>query len=78
MAAGADSPERARAGVLARGDDGDLLGRAFLPRIPWRRPSKPREVVRLAVYLASDEADYVAGQTFGIDGGLETNRGQSA
>ena len=52
--------------------------RKELPRIPWRRPAEPREIARLAVYLASDDADYVTGQTFTIDGGLEMNWGQGA
>jgi glucose 1-dehydrogenase len=38
--------------------------------IPWGRPGSPREVARLAVYLASPDSDYVTGQTFYIDGGL--------
>ena len=49
-----------------------------LPRIPWRRPGEPREVARLALYLASEDADYVTGQSFTIDGGLEMNWGQGA
>lgn len=49
-----------------------------LPRIPWRRPGEPWEVARLAVYLASEDADYVTGQSFTIDGGLEMNWGQGA
>lgn len=49
-----------------------------LPRIPWNRPGEPREVARLALYLASDDADYVTGQSFTIDGGLEMNWGQGA
>jgi glucose 1-dehydrogenase len=52
--------------------------REELPRIPWKRPGEPWEIARLAVYLASDEADYVTGQTFTIDGGLEMNWGQGA
>jgi glucose 1-dehydrogenase len=35
-------------------------------------------VARLAVYLASDDADYISGQTFTIDGGLAMNVGQGA
>jgi len=49
-----------------------------LPRIPWNRPGEPQEVARLALYLASEEADYVTGQSFTIDGGLEMNWGQGA
>jgi glucose 1-dehydrogenase len=49
-----------------------------LPNIPWRRPGRPEEVARLALYLASDEADYVTGQSFTIDGGLTMNWGQGA
>jgi glucose 1-dehydrogenase len=49
-----------------------------MPRIPWNRPGEPWEVARLAVYLVSDDADYVTGQSFTIDGGLEMNWGQGA
>ena len=49
-----------------------------LPRIPWNRPGEPWEVARLALYLASGDADYVTGQSFTIDGGLEMNWGQGA
>ena len=46
--------------------------------IPWKRAAKPEEVARLAVYLASDDADYVSGSTFYIDGALMQNQGQGA
>ena len=49
-----------------------------MPRIPWHRPGEPWEVARLALYLASDDSDYVTGQSFTIDGGLELNWGQGA
>jgi glucose 1-dehydrogenase len=49
-----------------------------MPHIPWHRPGEPWEVARLAVYLASDDADYVTGQSLTIDGGLEMNWGQGA
>ena len=49
-----------------------------LPHIPLRRAGEPWEVARLALYLASDDADYVTGQSFTIDGGLEMNWGQGA
>lgn len=49
-----------------------------MENIPWGRPGEPEEVAILAVYLASDDADYVTGQNFVIDGGLEMNWGQGA
>ena len=38
--------------------------------VPLGRFGMPEEVAALALYLASDEAAYVTGQTFAIDGGL--------
>jgi glucose 1-dehydrogenase len=46
--------------------------------IPWKRAGEPHEIARLAVYLVSEEADYVTGQTFTVDGGLSMNVGQGA
>lgn len=46
--------------------------------IPLGRAGEPWEVAALAVYLASPAADYVTGQSFTIDGGLEMNWGQGA
>jgi glucose 1-dehydrogenase len=49
-----------------------------LPHIPWKRSGEPWEIARLALYLASADSDYVTGQSFTIDGGLEMNWGQGA
>jgi 3-oxoacyl-[acyl-carrier protein] reductase len=38
--------------------------------IPMRRPGTSKEVASLAVYLASDDAAYVTGQVWIMDGGL--------
>ena len=46
--------------------------------IPWKRAAFPEEIGRLAVFLASNEADYVTGSTYYIDGGLMQNAGQGA
>jgi len=46
--------------------------------IPWKRAAEPWEIGRLAVYLASADADYVTGATYYIDGGLMQNQGQGA
>lgn len=46
--------------------------------IPWKRAAKPEEIARLAVYLASEDADYATGQTFVLEGGLMMNTRQGA
>ena len=38
--------------------------------LPMGRLAKPREIVNAALFLASDEASYVNGATFVVDGGL--------
>ena len=42
----------------------------FIARQPMRRFGKAEEVAQLAVYLASDEAAFVTGVAFVIDGGM--------
>ena len=47
----------------------------LLDEIPLHRMGQPDEVAGLALYLASDEAAYVTGSTFFIDGGLMRDTG---
>jgi glucose 1-dehydrogenase len=44
--------------------------RSLLGQIPLGRLGKPEDVAGLAVFLASDEAAYVTGSTYFVDGGL--------
>jgi glucose 1-dehydrogenase len=48
----------------------------LLSEIPLRRMGQPEEVAALAVYLASEEAAYVTGSTFVIDGGMMRHSGR--
>ncbi len=41
-------------------------------RIPLKRPGKPSDLEGAVVFLASDESEYVTGQTLLIDGGIST------
>jgi 2-keto-3-deoxy-L-fuconate dehydrogenase len=43
---------------------------AFIERQPMGRLGKPQEVAALAVFLASDEASYITGQAYLVDGGM--------
>ena len=46
---------------------------ALLKNIPLGRLGTPEDVAGLVAYLASDDASYVTGSTFVIDGGLSRN-----
>ena len=59
--------------------DTPLLRKAFpdekswnemVSRIPLKRAGKPGEVAKIALFLASDDASYVTGATYTIDGGF--------
>jgi glucose 1-dehydrogenase len=50
-------------------DDPEALKNA-ITEIPLGRFGKPDEVASVAVFLASDEAAYVTGSTYYVDGGL--------
>ncbi len=58
----------------ARLDDPEKREKS-MQAIPWRRPGRPEEIAGLAVFLLSDAADYVTGQTWVMDGGLTMHWG---
>ncbi|MGI8777091.1 MAG: SDR family NAD(P)-dependent oxidoreductase [Acidimicrobiales bacterium] len=58
-------------------DDPELLDKQ-VQSIPLKRAAQPAEIARLAVFLASSDADYVTGSTYVMDGGLMQNLGQGA
>jgi glucose 1-dehydrogenase len=72
------APGLIRTPMTAKRTENSEKMREELPHIPWNRPGEPWEIARLALYLVSEDADYVTGQSFTIDGGLEMNWGQGA
>lgn len=49
--------------------DYEAAWNAFVARQPMGRLGRPQEIAALALYLASDEAQYATGQAYVIDGG---------
>jgi 3-oxoacyl-[acyl-carrier protein] reductase len=43
---------------------------AILARVPAKRLGEPAEIANAVVYLASDEAAYITGQTLHVNGGM--------
>jgi glucose 1-dehydrogenase len=43
---------------------------ALMTLVPYGRIGEPEDIARVAVWLASDEADYVTGTTLFVDGGM--------
>ena len=44
----------------------------LLNQIPLGRIGSPEDIAATVLYLASDEAGYVSGQTIAVDGGMTT------
>lgn len=58
-------------------DDPEYL-KEQVQSVPLKRAAQPEEIGRLAVFLASSDADYVTGATYVMDGGLMQMVGQGA
>ena len=44
--------------------------KALMTLVPYKRIGEPEDIARAAVWLASDESDYVVGATLFVDGGM--------
>lgn len=56
--------------LLGEGDEREARMKEFVQDCPQKRFGRPEEVAALAVLLASDEAPYITGSEFTIDGGI--------
>jgi 2-keto-3-deoxy-L-fuconate dehydrogenase len=62
--------ERIAALSKETGKSSEVVRQAFVDRQPMGRLGAAREVALLALFLASDEASYITGQTHLVDGGM--------
>jgi glucose 1-dehydrogenase len=44
--------------------------RSLMTLVPYKRIGEPEDIARTAVWLASDESDYLVGSTLFVDGGM--------
>lgn len=51
-------------------EKGERLLKAMVDATPMRRLGTPEEVAAVALFLASDEASYITGETIGVSGGM--------
>ena len=56
------------------GDDADDIRKAMAERLPVQRYGEPHEVAALVAFLASDDASYITGSLYPIDGGFSAGR----
>lgn len=47
--------------------------KGFAQQVPLKRAGQPKDIANAVAYLASDESDYVTGQTIIVDGGYVLN-----
>ena len=59
-----------RSTLAAERSDPEAVLREIAERLPLRRLASPRDVAKVAVFLASPEASYVTGTDVVVDGGL--------
>lgn len=64
------APGSTRTKLIEQGlQDGSIRGEWQIERIPMGRLAEPSEIADPVVYLASDRASYITGQTLVVDGG---------
>lgn len=64
------APGAIRTGINRPAWDTEQALKSLLTLIPYGRIGEPEDIARAAVWLASDDSDYVVGTTLFVDGGM--------
>lgn len=49
---------------------GEKIKEEILTKIPMKKLGKPENIAKVALFLASDDSDYITGQVINVDGGM--------
>lgn len=60
--------------IFIGGENADDIRKALAERLPAQRYGEPHEVAALVAFLASDDASYITGSLYPIDGGYSAGR----
>jgi len=63
-------PGAIRTPINKRAWDTPEAYKALLKLIPYQRIGEPEDIARVAVFLASDQSDYITGASVFVDGGM--------
>ncbi len=70
VTANAILPGAIQTGMTAKSFDDPDVAAIWARKSPLKRLGRPEDVARLALFLASEEADFITGQAIAVDGGL--------
>ena len=56
--------------IVEKSDDGDRVISSMARGVPMKRLGKPEDVSAAVAFLASEQADFITGQTLSVSGGL--------
>ncbi len=64
------APGAIKTNINRRAWESDDDRKELLTKIPYNRVGEPEDIGRVVAWLASDQADYITGETITVDGGM--------